>query len=205
MRRCKCGDVRESRLRRARRPATGARTCVPALGRSTCPARSCPRPEVRRSTGSALSSTASAGARKGNPECGSSPSPDRSDRSRESPSPSGCQLRRPTISATAAPPATRCSCASCRSRRPSATCAPAVRVPSALPSSRRRACRPLQSSAAALRRRAWSRPAHPVPSGWPSSARAGSTRAASAARGPALRSESCCAAAGLPTPSPDAG
>ncbi len=205
MRRCRCGDVREFRLRRARRRATGARTCGPASAQSTCPARSCPRPEVRRSKGSGPSCWASAGARKDNPECGSSPSPDRSDRSRESPWPSGYRLRRPKTSATATPPATRCSCGSGRSRRPSATCAPDGQVPSAPLSSHRRACRRIRSSAAVLRHRAWFRPARPVPSGWPSSARAGSTRAASAARGPALRSGSCCAAAELPAPSPGAG
>ena len=204
-RRCRCGDVRGSRPHRARRPATGARTCGPARGQSICPATSCPRPEVRRSTGSAPSYWASAGGPKGSPECGPSPSPGRSDRSRGSPSPSECPLRRRTTSATAAPPATRCSCASARNRQPWATCAPAGQVPSAPPSSHPRAFPPLRSSGASLRRREWFHPARPVPSGWPSSARAGSIRAGSAAPGPALRSGSCCAVAELPAPSPGAG
>ena len=51
--RCRCGDGRGSRPRRARRPAPCARTCGWSRARSTGRARSCRRPGGRRGTGSA--------------------------------------------------------------------------------------------------------------------------------------------------------
>ena len=51
--RCRCGDDRGFRLRRARRRATCARTCDSSRAQSTGRAKSCRRPEVRPGTGSA--------------------------------------------------------------------------------------------------------------------------------------------------------
>ncbi len=67
--RCRCGDGRGSRPRRARRPATCARTCDWSRARSTGRAKSCRRRARRPGTGSAPSACRRAAAPRGTRRC----------------------------------------------------------------------------------------------------------------------------------------
>src|SRR6185312_11317212 len=69
-RRCKCADVREFPLHRARRLATSVQICGPRRGQWIFPARSSLLREVQQSKESAPSSPASTVEPTNNPECG---------------------------------------------------------------------------------------------------------------------------------------